>query len=299
MSTNIFALLGEDGEAPAAPVAAKSAAADTKKPAGKNNAPAKSGGNSSNNNNNSRGGPREGGRGGGKGGGRGGRPAYEASDDQSFGNGGRGAGAGRGRGGNRPRRDGDGESRPRREYDRHVSRSGHGRDGEKRGAHGKGNWGAEGDNANAEKKEDAEAEEPAVEEEPEEPDTELTMSEFYAQQEAERAKLNAERKAAAAIDNSKIKNAVARTKDDEDEYSSMVKGAGKKERNRDRTGAKTLTGGFRAPAPTSDRYDRPKGGKGKGGKGGKGDFGGKGGSGKGMNAKIDDASAFPTLGGKK
>lgn len=209
--------------------------------------------------------------------------------------GGRGRGGeGRtGRGG-RPRRDGEGEFKPRnREFDR---KSGTGRGTEmKRGGAGRGNWGEsteDGSAAPAADGEGAEAAEPVVEE----PDNEIGLVDYEKQQAEKKAALAAKfgnSGSKAAVDTSAFKGMSVSAKSglDDSLETFLVDNTGKKFKDNSRKGKQVIIGNFKSAEPARD--------SGKGGKGGKGPRGSAGGRGKrdgGSAPRIDDASAFPTLG---
>jgi plasminogen activator inhibitor 1 RNA-binding protein len=188
-------------------------------------------------------------------------------------------------------------------------------EGPHRGGAGKGGWGKPGDELNAPKEGDDAEPEP----EPEEPDNEISIEDFEAAKAAKKAALNAAMaKGATAkeVDSSAFASmTLAAKSEDVNEFS--LDGAGpkaKRERERKAKEAAKLELGFKS-APTAPAEDRPargaggRGGRGDGrggGRGGRGAAGGRGGrggdrpaggrGGSGLNVKIEDASAFPTLG---
>ena len=205
-------------------------------------------------------------------------------------------------------KDGEGGRRDR------ADRSGRGHEGPHRGGAGKGGWGKPGDELNAPKEGDDAEPEP----EPEEPDNEISIEDFEAAKAAKKAALNAAMaKGATAkeVDSSAFASmTLAAKSEDVNEFS--LDGAGpkaKRERERKAKEAAKLELGFKS-APTAPAEDRPA--RGAGGRGGRGDgrgagrgrgaAGGRGGrggdrpaggrGGSGLNVKIEDASAFPTLG---
>merc|ERR1712157_631568 len=199
-------------------------------------------------------------------------------------------GGGRRDGGSRGGRGGKRGGRGR-EYDR---RSGTGRGNRlgyenKKGGGGRGDWGAPGDDG-APAADHAEGDAPANEVE-EEPDNELTMGEYMKRQNEKKNKLfeltgGSSAKATEASDFGGAKKAV---REEATSGWSFLESEGKSGKAvKARKEKQTITAGFRIK---DDGYV-PRGGRG----GGRGGRGGRGGGRGGMNARLDDAKDFPTLG---
>ncbi|WZN60439.1 HABP4_PAI-RBP1 domain-containing protein [Chloropicon roscoffensis] len=225
------------------------------------------------------------------------KPTPGSQRSQNGGNRGEGNRRGGGRGGRGGSRGGRG-----REYDR---RSGTGRGNKlgyenKKGGGGRGNWGAPGDDGSyaptAEK-----GENDAAAEEPEEPDNELTLDEYAKQQAEAKKKLEAltgKSSGATVVDASKEFKGMSMNKKEDvtSEWAAFESGS-KKGRTKNRKEKQTLTAGFKIKDEGYEpRERRDRGGRGgaRGGRGGRG--GARGGGRGGMNAKLDSASDFPTLG---
>ena len=205
--------------------------------------------------------------------------------------------AGRGEGG-------EGRQRSRRDFERTHGR---GHDGHRGGA-GKGNWGKAGDEL-------AELGANTVDESETEPEvvdnsSELTFAQAEALKAEKRAALAAQWKKpeAKVLDGSALEGLklMSGDADDADLDFGGVGVKGKRERTKNVASKQKVDVGFRIAStqPADDRDDRDSGRGGRGGRdsgrGGRGESsrGGRGGGGRGANIKIEDTSAFPTLGGK-
>ena len=214
---------------------------------------------------------------------------------------------------------GEGRQRSRRDFDRRDA-SGRGHDGHRGGA-GKGNWGKAGDEL-------AELGANTVDESETEPEvvdnsSELTFAQAEALKAEKRAALAAQWKKpeAKVLDGSALEGLklMSGDADDADLDFGGVGVKGKRERTKNVASKQKVDVGFRIAStqPADDRDDRDSGRGGRGGRGGRdsgrggrggrdsgrggrgeSSRGGRGGGGRGANIKIEDTSAFPTLGGK-
>ena len=226
-------------------------------------------------------------------------------------------------GGKRHHAKGGHGGRGKRDYDRHDA-SGRGHETEKRHGGGKGNWGAEGEEAkDLNDKLVIEDESDAVVESEQEEEKQMSLEEYEAVMAEKKAALNATKESAFKVDDSQFAGMKTFAKQEEvvdlslDKHAKVI-GANKGPKDKDRKEiSQILDVGFRVQSEEEKRATNRRGGDRRGGRGGDkrggrggddrrggrggddrrgGRGGGRGAARGGPSINVADTTAFPSLG---